>query len=800
MTMLQGGRGFANKQWGEYMCRQKTWVVAVLLCWLAGCTLDNVTERGQLCPGLGDESGKRLQFIVKPTDDNGEKCDTLEACTCDSPESCSEYSESFKINACPKDIPTCHKTTNGDYYCIACSPNQVACSGICVDPNSNEHCGAKGECNSNDDSSPDYIGIKCGPNYKCVEGECKEIVECASKIYCDGNCLKINSNDYDHCGAKGECSDDSPSSDNYKGKDCVGMMGNHAVCLDGECICTDGDVNVNGICVDPTDNEYCGAQDGVPGEKCGETATCKSGLCVCINEGYVRVNGICVDPNSNEHCGATEDNPGENCIENAHCVDGQCVCIEDYAMCGDKCIESKVSNFYCGAKGTCDNPDESSANYQGKKCDKSAECIDGECICDENYIKCGEECVNPFLSNTHCGAKGACNSEDPKSNDYQGAICENDLKCGDGICLYQNGCQTNACSLNSCINTDAQCGMQCMNCNDYGNIQSGFCKLDKGICEITACKQNHHLNEDNSDCEKNTLNACAPVTSNVTNDCEAIENVGSVVCSEEGACAINQCKQGYHLNAAKTGCEANSDTLCAPVNSNEVKNCKTENNALEGKCLENGTCSIIKCRENYHFNEPKTECDANTPTSCAPQDSNKIAQCANDTIIGTCTRDGLCDCTENGHLLDNGSCEVDSERNCGKHGQKCPDDAFCSKGTCYAKEGKCNSSTNSYLCSDGTSICKPMYSKTDYQCVNLATHNERCFRITYTGTDGSEHSEFRGCTQNTSEAGTTGKCIYDPEHALSLSPTGYTCECKDPNQNYEHPNDNHGPSYRCVDK
>ena len=768
------------------MRTQWTFAIVILICVLSGCSLESVPERGEQCPGINDESEKTLQFIVKPINENGEKCENLQDCKCNDAEQCPEFAENFTLSVCPKDISSCHQTKTGEHYCIVCSQNQVACSGICVDPNSNEYCGAKGECNNDDATSMDYIGKKCGPNYKCVEGVCKEIVECASKIYCDGNCLKINSNDYDHCGAKGECSDDSPSSDNYKGKDCVGVMGNHAVCLDGECICTEGYVNVNGICVDPTDNEYCGAQDGVPGENCGDTAKCVNGVCVCLNEDdvWVKESGKCVDPQSSEHCGATEDSLGENCIENAHCVNRLCVCMDGFALCGEKCIDTRISNFNCGARGTCDDPDETSANYQGKKCDKSAECIEGECVCDDGYIKCGEECINPFLSNTHCGAKGECNSEDPKSDDYQGAVCEEDLKCGDGVCLYQNGCPTNACSLNSCMNTDEQCGMQCMNCNGYGYTEHGFCKLDKGICEITECKKEYHLNADNTDCEKNTVNKCASVTSNVTVDCESIQNVDSVKCNEEGACSIEACMKGFHLNAGKTGCEANSDTECAPVSSNEVKNCKTENNALEGKCLENGKCSIIKCRENYHFNEHKTGCEPNSQVACAPQDSSSTAICANDNIRGNCTREGKCDCTEEGHLLDNGSCEADSNQHCGKHGNECPIDSTCTKGTCYAD--KCTALTNTLLCAGGESICKKPAKQTYYACVNLTTHHTQCFNT------GGTNSSNIDCTKRTDS---TGKCIYEPELHTD---NGWNCECKDPAKHFQHYHDDvTGWSWLC---
>ncbi len=611
-----------------------------------------------------------------------------------------------------------------------------------------------------------------------------------------GECLKINVNDFNHCGAKHKCNDDDPSSDNYVGKNCIALMGNHAKCENNECVCTDDYVNIDGICVDPTDNEHCGAQEGIPGEKCGPHSTCERNECICT-DGYVKVDGTCVDPNSNEHCGASEGVDGISCTENSNCVSGVCVCVDEYAMREGKCIESKVSNNYCGAKGTCDDPDMTSENYQGIKCDKSAECIDGACVCNEGLVKCGEECINPSLSNTHCGAKGDCNSEDAKSDHYQGAVCEEGLMCGDGLCRHLNGCIDNTCSLNDCHNTNEQCGMQCMNCKDYGHTKDGFCKIDIGVCEFTECNVNYHLNADKTDCIENLKEACAPVSSSDAKDCTAIEYAAKTECSEAGICTILQCQKGYHLNETKTACVENKDNACAPVDSSEAKNCNIENDALVGKCNDDGTCSIEKCRENYHFNEHKTACVVNTERECAPQNSNVTAVCADNTITGTCTRDGICDCTQNGHLLDNGSCEADTDEHCGTHDNACRADTKCDGGVCYATS--CNSGTNSYLCAENhNTICRPWNTKTNFQCIDLTTHNEKCFKIVFG--DQGQYSEYRNCTDNTAGRGTTGKCIYDPEHALSLSATGYTCECKDPNQNFEHPNDGNGLSYRCVDK
>ncbi|MBO4349447.1 MAG: hypothetical protein J6A01_00675 [Proteobacteria bacterium] len=765
------------------MRRQWALAIAILVCGLAGCTLESVPERGEQCPGLLDESGKSLQFIVKPSNADGEKCKDLEECKCDNPEACPEYAESFNLSICPKDISACHQTQEGQHYCITCSANQVACEGLCYSPDDNKHCGAKGGCNSSDPDSPDYIGDSCGSNYKCVNGKCKLLVECVSEIFCDGECLKLNVSDFNHCGAKGECNSDDPSSKHYKGKNCVDLMGNNSKCQDEVCICTGGFVNVNGICVDPTDNEHCGAQDGIPGEKCGDHSTCKSGVCVCTDN-YVMVDGICIDPNNNEHCGATEGVDGVNCVENSNCINGQCVCIEDYAMCDGKCIESKVSNNYCGARGTCDDPDIASENYQGEKCDNSADCVEGECVCDEGYVKCGKECINPSLSNTHCGAKGDCNSEDPKSDHYQGAVCEDDLMCGDGICRHLNGCIDNACSLNDCINTNEKCGMQCMNCTDYGNTTSGFCKIDVGACEFTECKANYHLNAEKSDCVENSLNACAPVNSSDAKDCTVFEHVDSVICSNEGLCTLQRCQKGYHFNQTKTECLENKNDACAAVDSNDVKNCNTENNALIGTCQENGVCSITQCRENYHFNEHKTACVPNTSTECAPPTSSKTAECANSSMRGQCTKEGICDCSNGGHMLDNGSCEGDSDTNCGKHGNVCPTDSHCQDASCHAD--KCTALTNTLMCTDDKSICKIPAKQTYYTCVNLNEHHTQCFNT------GGQNSSNIDCTKRTDS---TGKCIYEPELKTS---NGWNCECKDPSKHFQHYHDNTGWSWICI--
>ena len=139
-------------------------ILSISVVLLSGCSLDSVSEQGDKCPGKNDESGKTLQFIVKDTGSDSIRCNNAEDCP--------EYAENFELSICPKDVSACHQTTDDEYYCLSCSSNQVACNGECVDPNSNDHCGASGKCNSIDPKSEDFYGKKCDTDQRCEKGVC----------------------------------------------------------------------------------------------------------------------------------------------------------------------------------------------------------------------------------------------------------------------------------------------------------------------------------------------------------------------------------------------------------------------------------------------------------------------------------------------------------------------------------------------------------------------------------------------------------------------------------------------------
>lgn len=73
-------------------------------------------------------------------------------------------------NVCPPD------TTCVTGACKCGAEGQVLCSNVCIDPSTNsDHCGAKGNCNTNSVGSGHYKGSKCLPDQLCVDGVCSKI-------------------------------------------------------------------------------------------------------------------------------------------------------------------------------------------------------------------------------------------------------------------------------------------------------------------------------------------------------------------------------------------------------------------------------------------------------------------------------------------------------------------------------------------------------------------------------------------------------------------------------------------------
>ncbi len=598
-------------------------LIASLLLFASGCTLDEVKDKGDLCPG-DKSSGAQLSYIV--TQDE-EKCDA---------ESCPEYAESFEIGVCPATLSACHVDPEKQYYCSTpCTKSMIACMGKCINPKENsKFCGARGECNDPDESSDDFIGNTCSNGKKCDNGVCTD--EVCNGLTCDGKCINPSTS-AEFCGAKGRCLDENSDSEDFIGINC----GEHAICSNGECKCDDNYIRCDGKCVNFLSNpNYCGAKgectsddpddDNYRGETCESGNVCDLGECkVQTCEGNERVCDTeegrkCINTMTNiDHCGSCGHSCNENHPENQiayACIDGTCsyLCTKEYENCakeegGIQCVSKenmKTDSLNCGECG--------------KVCTEGTRCVDGQCIesscesnqcaingkCENTDTACGPNCLNCSASgnaaqgtcnngtcivskcqqgyhlkfdatgvvcsqntNTECGKQDSTTVTDCTTGNYTGK-CMNDGTCEEINC--PSGCPLNG----QCLNDDEHCGQSCQNCVGLGGAASAKCENNQ--CVIKVCPNNSHISEDGKSCVANSAASCAPTDSKFPQNCNTIDSNGNWTCSN-GYCLLTGCKSGFHQYG--NNCEANNN-----------QNCGSHGNACPNNYSCQGTsCTLTSC-------------------------------------------------------------------------------------------------------------------------------------------------------------------------------------------------------------
>lgn len=271
-------------------------------------------------------------------------------------------------------------------------PGEVACGSACVDPlNDPAHCGATEGCEG------DNAGADCG-DLACVDGAC--VAECTrpGELACDGVCVDPQL-DPAHCGATGDCEGDDA------GRDCGESVCVNGVCglqcpqgrIDCGGVCIDPDTDARRCGATRT----CTGDEG--GAACAAGEACSEGVCVMdCPEGSLLCDGGCVDPlTSDSHCGAVGGcegpDSGSTCLAPAACVEGQCQCADMQVQCGDQCIDSNTHPRFCGARGDC------LGESAGEACNDDEVCEAGVCACPGGGLRCGEACIDPQTDPLHCG-------------------------------------------------------------------------------------------------------------------------------------------------------------------------------------------------------------------------------------------------------------------------------------------------------------------------------------------------------------------------------------------------------------
>lgn len=515
-------------------------------------------------------------------------------------------------------------------------------------------------------------GLLCKGGYTCVNGTCKIANE--DTVNCNGDLIDPKS-DRAHCGARGMCSDSDPFSNDFRGY------------------------------------------------KCGEYEACNGVKCEALDKSKVLCGNKQINPeNDTKHCGASGDCNGENAGTECKgitplCSGGKCVstCVGGQIVCNRKCIDPKVDNTYCGAKGECNSASASDENYRGQYCADGTKCTEGTCkiSCVSGQIACDGECIDPNTNPYFCGATGNCegsNRGTDCTNSPTNKLCANktctsscptgQTQC-DGFCINMNATNVSSCNNNTIqckvgygncdnevpngceVNTNndnAHCGGCARECNTTKVSKSQSVQCSGGICMATSCESGYVLKE--GKCElSDTLDCCGAKCKNCRVE---YPNMKSGTCDKnKSECSLDKCNDGYMLNDTKT--------KCIEVDCSEDGQCGNSGKCIGGKCKcgEKSACS-----GNTPICSDTKACVACTSETHCPSKLNYTATCKNNTCDYQCNT---------GYHEDkkNGICVKNTTENCGSDG-KCKDDT----PYCEENKGKCVKCTSKSHCStNGTGVC-----------------------------------------------------------------------------------------------
>ena len=425
---------------------------------------------------------------------------------------------------------------------LACDAPKILCTNkdgkiVCVNPSSDETCGATCEENS---------GAKCDNGKKCIDkGNGVYVCGCPSGIELKGYC--IDPSKKETCGAK------KGTEEEMEGTYCSAIE-ECQFDFDSEtyrCVCTTGIIATETndgksvqMCVDPSLDEYCGATTTNPhGTTCNSEQHCvkqadNSYRCECKNKWMLQCIDeaqpdlvLCLDPSSDEYCGMSQCPADLNamnkvCGNDQKCESGVCRCRDDLVLCGEQgaksCVDPKTDRKYCGARGLCNSSNKMSDNYAGVKCGDHEKCVDGacrciggylkcngkcisvtsgtscgdtklcdelvncqergrvcstisyECVCPDKFLECNGECINPNVSGTHCGARGRCTDDSKESSHFKGYNCADKGE----VCKVDTGAGGGKCTSN-CPDGFVNCKGECVDQEEYHlNVTCTGCHAD----------------------------------------------------------------------------------------------------------------------------------------------------------------------------------------------------------------------------------------------------------------------------------------------------------------------------------
>lgn len=454
------------------------------------------------------------------------------------------------MSQCPADLNAMNKVCGNDQKCESgvcrCQDDLVLCgeqgAKSCIDPKTDrKYCGARGLCNSSTMTSDNYAGMKCGEHEKCVDGECRcaagylkcngkcisvtsdtscgktescdKLVNCqergrvcinyeckCSKDYveCNGECINPNVSGT-HCGARGDCNNDSEESLDYKGDNCAKK---NEVCKiidngvgEAKCAssCPEGLINCNGECVDQAEYHLNKSCTGCHADYCYTGLVDEKGKPIDFNYMLcksVDANGVDNKKNSSRFCNGCNvvpyrDDLGENdatsCPPSMHCTG-----------------ESGLYRCDCKPGTTlCKIPIEGGSDLQSAciPSDHLKECRveDGRArlICEDGWKDCNGDPTDGCETNLNTSVEHCGDCETNCLETTKGAFGQtcNEGKCDYALCLSGYGdCnddRTDGCEVNNITSNKNHCGACNKKCEGE-SCSNSICYYGDGAEDIPS--------------------------------------------------------------------------------------------------------------------------------------------------------------------------------------------------------------------------------------------------------------------------------------------------------------------------
>ena len=346
-------------------------------------------------------------------------------------------------------------------------------------------------------------------------------------------------------------------------------------------------------------------------------------------------------------------------------------------------------------------------------------CVHG---CPEGQVFCGDACINPKTSISHCGAnvEGLCNHDEPEDKNYRGENCLGlilqDMHAYQ--CLENEGCTKTPCGIDEYLKSNDADGECVQNDNDNCGREGVKCPADAacvfGEC-LTKCAEGYIRcyvpGEGNPCIDPQSHNKfCGARGKCMVEDDAQSEDYRGVACDNGMHCALGSCRllECTHENEQPCGDQ------CVDV-TNDPDNCGGCGNSCANNrpsyvtndvACEAGKC-VYTCEEGYE------NCGSEGSTECVDltADRKNCGECGHACEPNEYCQENICkpsNCSDEYACFQQGACVTHDATACGSDCKTCALELNAYEATCD-DVGECHvvrCQNGSHFVSD-TEACVP---------------------------------------------------------------------------------------------